>query len=425
MTTRALALCALCAAGVGAARGPPRVERLHWASGATPSTAFPRRVLVGGAVAAALPLRRALAAQRYVPARYSLVPQGSIAEKERRLAEVRRSLGAASDDEADPYLVGERAQLEFDLERLAENREAVLRIRSGVAKGGAYVQRLTLRVPDLAAARTFWVDGLKMSELRAPRSPLDGSSSVVVGYGREGLGFDDGAKFALELVQASAAEGAAQPAPAGAPPAAELAYVQLRVPNVRLSSLSAAGGRIESAYGWVQVVSPHGLCARVLTAKRRDPFELVALRVPDVDAAARYYARAFGMRPVPAPAAPKLAKDSGLLGTGLLARQYEDQDPFSPPPVYGSVLMAPGCCAAEDGVGVLLVPMQAAGLPVGVRPAPAGREPLLHVASGAPSASALEAAGAVADGALGAVARDPAGVRIAVDPTEAVEALVR
>jgi catechol 2,3-dioxygenase-like lactoylglutathione lyase family enzyme len=363
-----------------------------------------RRALVGSAVL--LPAASARSEVRYAPARYNLVPQGDLRDKERRLAEVVRELRGKPDD---AYLLGEQAQLEYDIDRLRENAAAIDKLRVCASSGSGYAERLTLRVPDLAAARTFWVEGLKMSELRSGR--VDGASSLVVGYGRESLSDgDDGGKFALELVQASASAPTPEPMSAGSSAAAgALLYMQLRVPNVRISSLIDSGGTIESAYGFVEVISPSGLPVRVLTAPRRDPFEFIAVRVADVEAAAAYYERAFGMRRIPAP--PKrLQRDGGLLGTGLFGAEYEVQeDVLRPKTVYGSVLMVPSCCGEADAMGVLLVPPNADSVPLGLRPTGSEGDPTIHIST-PDVASALIASGSDARG----FARDPSGTRLQI-----------
>ncbi|KAG8466603.1 hypothetical protein KFE25_007982 [Diacronema lutheri] len=382
------------------ARGAPSAG-WHGAASCT------RRALLGSAVL--LPAASARAVVRYAPARYTLVPQGSVRDKEERLAEVTRELMRKAED---PYLLGEQAQLEYDLDRLRENAAAVRRIRGCAASGGAIAASLRVRVPDLAAARRFWLDGLKMSELRSSRVGPDGAEGIVVGYGREGLDEDDGGKFSLELVQASARA----PAPArlaldapDAEAAGALLYVQLRVPNVRISGLVQSGGAIESAYGYVEVTSPGGLAVRVITAPRRDPVEFVALRVPDVEAAAAYYERAFGMRRIPSPPR-RTERGPGVLGTGLFGREYEVQDDVLAPKVlYGSVLMVSACCGQADSAGVLLVPPSATTAPLGLRLAGGDGDPVLTVRAADVSA-ARKAALADADG----FARDPSGARVCV-----------
>jgi catechol 2,3-dioxygenase-like lactoylglutathione lyase family enzyme len=372
---------------------------------ARPGLSLTRRALVGSAVL--LPAAAARSEVRYAPARYTLVPQGNVRNKERRLEEVKRDLVGKPED---PYLLGENAQLEYDLERLRENAAGMGRLRECAASGGSYASRLTIRVPNLEAARLFWVDGLKMSELREARVGPDRARSLVLGYGRESLvDGDDGGKFAIELVEASplapapAALAAGSTAVAGA-----LLYVQLRVPNVRISGLINTGGQIESAYGYVDVVAPHGLPVRVITAPRRDPFQFVAVRVADVNKAAAYYERAFGMRRVNA-AAKRMARDGGLLGSGLFAEEYEVQeDVLAPKVVYGSALMLPNCCPDGDAPGVLLVPMGNDSVPAGLRPVGGEGDPIISIVSGA--ATAAGAAGADAQG----FARDPSGTRLQI-----------
>ncbi|KAJ1639220.1 hypothetical protein T492DRAFT_126498 [Pavlovales sp. CCMP2436] len=184
----------------------------------------------------------------------------------------------------------------------------------------------------------------------------------------------------------------------------------MRVPNVRITGLIKAGGEIESAYGYVEVTSPGGLGVRVITSARRDPFEFVAVRVPDVEAAASFYERAFKMKRVDTPPM-RIAKEGGLLGTGLFGTEYEELGPegmLAPSPVYGSVLMVPSCCPQTDAVGILLVPPGAKGLPPGVGPAESNPFEI-SVLCVDPKAT-LAAAGGDAQGR----ARDPAGVSLEI-----------
>ncbi|KAJ1628656.1 hypothetical protein T492DRAFT_874777, partial [Pavlovales sp. CCMP2436] len=239
----------------------------------------------------------------------------------------------------------------------------------------------------LQAAKTFWLEGLKLSELRSGRAGPDRAESVVLGFGREGLAEDDGGKFSIELIQATASSPAPVPLPPdSAPVAGALLYVQMRVPNVRITGLIKAGGEIESAYGYV---------------------EFVALRVPDVEAAASFYERAFKMKRVVTPPM-RTARDGGLLGTGLFGSEYGTHGMLAPSPVYGSVLMVPGCCPQADAFGILLVPPEAKGLPPGVGPAQS--DPFAISVLCADAKAARAAAGADTQGR----ARDPAGVGVEI-----------
>lgn len=335
---------------------------------------LPRRALVHGALVspaiAAVDQRTSLP-----PRRYSLVPRGSIREKNRRLMSVTKDLVSSPED---AYLLGERAQLEYDLARLKENRLAVDRLAKGLREGLRYPARLTLPVPDVEAARKFWVDGLKMEELSRGRA-AGGGETVVVGYGPETLATDDGGKFSLELLAAGSR--APPPVSSKGSRGVGLAYVQLCVPNVRISSLVDNGGRVESAYGYVEVIAPGGLGVRVLTAPRRDPFEFVAVRSSNVSAAAAVFQEALGFVATPAPP-PRYESDGGVLGTGLLATRYRAwENVLAPRDVVGSVLVS-SPAGTDVTTGVLLMPENAEDVPLGLGgPVPGGPFPEIHVAS--------------------------------------------
>lgn len=125
-------------------------------------------------------------------------------------------------------------------------------------------------------------------------------------------------------------------------PGTAVAYLQLAVPNLRISKLlgtcvrgftcdrepslslariqppdskythtshiythvhatAEAGGQVRSAYGWVLVDSPNGLTHQVIVGNRRDPAMMLALNVPNLKKAVAFYKDALGMREVPYP----------------------------------------------------------------------------------------------------------------------------
>ncbi|EOD11599.1 hypothetical protein EMIHUDRAFT_465024 [Emiliania huxleyi CCMP1516] len=205
------------------------------------------------------------ATRRPAIAAYTIVPTGSVRDKTARLAEVEKLYAKTPDD---PYAFGEKAQLEYDIRQLEQNTKFVASTREQVRAGSTrFLQRLRVPVDDMREAVQFWREGC--GALVLSTRIVDGANVTVVGFGPESLRRDDGAKFALELVESS------EPAPMGGEHA--LQYVQLAMPVFRLSRVMAAGGKIESAYGWTQLTAPGGLPLRVrIDESRRDPFEFVA-----------------------------------------------------------------------------------------------------------------------------------------------------
>ena len=171
-------------------------------------------------------------------AAYTIVPTGSIADKQARQLEVAKELKVTPDD---PYLFGERAQLEFDIAKLENNTKFINRVRPRVESGEQrFSTRLTVPVPDMAVAVTFWTAGC--GALLLDTRIVDGRNVTRIGYGPESLRKDDGGKFSLELVES------AEPSQMGAENAV-VQYIQLGIPVFRLSRVMATGGEIVSAYG--------------------------------------------------------------------------------------------------------------------------------------------------------------------------------
>ena len=63
---------------------------------------------------------------------YTIVPTGSIADKEKRLAEVDKLFAKTPDD---PYVFGERAQLQSDIKRLGVNKNFAGELSGELAAG--------------------------------------------------------------------------------------------------------------------------------------------------------------------------------------------------------------------------------------------------------------------------------------------------
>ena len=271
-------------------------------------------------------------------AAYTIVPTGSIADKQARQLEVAKELKVTPDD---PYLFGERAQLEFDIAKLENNTKFINRVRPRVESGEQrFSTRLTVPVPDMAVAVTFWTAGC--GALLLDTRIVDGRNVTRIGYGPESLRKDDGGKFSLELIES------AEPSQMGAENAV-VQYIQLGIPVFRLSRVMATGGEIVSAYGWTELVAPGGIPLRVqIDENRRDPFQFVALRCNDLEATKKHYA-AHGMAVQQVEASRK--KISFSINSNSL---YENTDAFEPEREKQSTLM--GYDEKLDSTGLLLLP---------------------------------------------------------------------
>jgi len=289
------------------------------------------QTLATSALLVATPSLPALAA-------YTIVPTGSIADKRARQLEVLKELKVTPDD---PYLFGERAQLEFDIAKLENNTKYINRVRPRVESGEQrFSTRLSVPVPDMAAAVTFWTAGC--GALLLDTRIVNGRNVTRIGFGPESLRKDDGGKFSLELIES------AEPSQMGDENAV-VQYIQLGMPVFRLSRVMATGGEVKSAYGWTDLVAPGGVPLRVqIDENRRDPFQFVALRCNDLKATIKHY-EAHGMAVQQVEASRK--KISFSINSNSL---FEDTDAFEPEREKGATLM--GYDEKLDSTGLLLLP---------------------------------------------------------------------
>ena len=289
------------------------------------------QTLTTSALLVATPSLPALAA-------YTIVPTGSIADKRARQLEVFKELKVTPDD---PYLFGERAQLEFDIAKLENNTKFINRVRPRVESGEQrFSTRLSVPVPDMAAAVTFWTAGC--GALLLDTRIVNGRNVTRIGFGPESLRKDDGGKFSLELIES------AEPSQMGGENAV-VQYIQLGMPVFRLSRVMATGGEVKSAYGWTDLVAPGGIPLRVqIDENRRDPFQFVALRCNDLKATIKHY-EAHGMAVQQVEASRK--KISFSINSNSI---FEDTDAFEPEREKGATLM--GYDEKLDSTGLLLLP---------------------------------------------------------------------
>lgn len=95
---------------------------------------------------------------------------------------------------------------------------------------------------------------------------------------------DSGGNFAIELVESTSPS---QPSWLSSGP--QLEYLQLAVGNVRMKAMIEAGAEILYSYGYLEIKAPGGLIVKQRVGTRRDPVELLAFRVADLDASIAYY----------------------------------------------------------------------------------------------------------------------------------------
>ncbi|KAL7537112.1 hypothetical protein ACHAWF_005666 [Thalassiosira exigua] len=137
------------------------------------------------------------------------------------------------------------------------------------------------------------------------------------------------------LYKRSSGEFNTEPAPGD-----NIAYLQLGVPQYRISQMTKHGGNVLDAYGWVNVVSPAGLPVRAIVGIRADPMMFLAIRCADVAKSEEFYGKlGFVRQEYP------------------YARLNQGQGQFEPPQPPGSVYVAPSL----DSMGVLLLPTDKRG----------------------------------------------------------------
>jgi len=232
--------------------------------------------------------------------------------------------------EAQQLLLAEKTVLDTSIDFLKEN-QAFLKgeVQNIKENSGRFIQHMVLKVPDLDKEIKFWRDGYGFKVVRE-RLTGDGKRTAFIANSPESLRVEDGGSFALELVETKAPVN----------PGNGLVYMQIRVGDTpRLSQIMTSGGTINFAYGYLQTTTPAGYKVNLYVGDaRRDPFELIALRVGDIKQSAEFYKNALGMREVPLKENSKYVDAYGpLYGFGgLLKKEFEKEDVFTPKPPKGS-----------------------------------------------------------------------------------------
>eukprot|EP00804_Cyclotella_cryptica_P007449 CCRYP_002655-RB/>CCRYP_002655-RB protein AED:0.06 eAED:0.06 QI:86/1/1/1/0.4/0.33/6/2272/408 len=117
-------------------------------------------------------------------------------------------------------------------------------------------------------------------------------------------------------------------------PGDSIAYLQLGVPQYRISQMVKYGGNVLDAYGWVNVVSPAGLPVRGIVGIRPDPIMFLAVNCVDVAKSEEFYDNlGFVRQEYP------------------YARLNQGQGQFEPPQPKNSVYVAP----SPNSMGILLL----------------------------------------------------------------------
>lgn len=117
-------------------------------------------------------------------------------------------------------------------------------------------------------------------------------------------------------------------------PGDSIAYLQLGVPQYRISQMVKNGGNVIDAYGWVNVVSPAGLPVRAIVGIRPDPIMFLAVNCADVAKSEEFYNKlGFVRQEYP------------------FARPNAGQGQFEPPQPARSAYLAP----SANSMGVLLL----------------------------------------------------------------------
>jgi catechol 2,3-dioxygenase-like lactoylglutathione lyase family enzyme len=230
----------------------------------------------------------------------------------------------------------------------------------------AVLQGITVQIADPLQYRTmiaFLRDGFDCEIVRKSSSTADsnsnGNQEIWLGYGPEQLSIPAdfvlpvssfryyGGHASIHLLYDSQASvpfyRPQQPqggGDRGSNTVYNIAYVQLGVPQYRVSQMVASGGDVLDAYGYVNVVSPAGVPFRGIVGIAPDPVMFAAIHCADVATSRSFYRDVLGFVDVPYPYCRPNT-------TGLF-------EPIQPP---DSAYLAP----SPNSMGVLLLPVPGSG----------------------------------------------------------------
>ncbi len=218
------------------------------------------------------------------------------------------------------------------------------------ANDNAILQGITIKVADQSQLNSmiqFLENGFECQVLRRRiRGPIE---ETWMGFGPEQLSIPDefqppvsslasyGGHASIHIVYDKTITNPLYRVGDTTPPGDNIAYLQLGVPEYRISQMVKAGGNILDAYGYVNVISPSGLPIRGIVGLVPDPIMFVAIRCVNVEESRVFYQQlGFVEQEYP------------------FARPSKGMGQFEPPQPAKSVYMAP----SANCMGVLLLPMQ-------------------------------------------------------------------
>jgi len=121
----------------------------------------------------------------------------------------------------------------------------------------------------------------------------------------------------------------------GVAPGNNIEYLQVGVPQYRVTQMVKEGGNVIDAYGFVNVVSPSGLPMRGIVGISPDPMMFCAIRCANIEESKTFY------------------KQIGFVEQGYpYCRLGKGTGDFEPPQPKNSVYLAP----SRNSMGVLLLP---------------------------------------------------------------------
>jgi len=254
----------------------------------------------------------------------------------------------------------------------------------------AILQGLTVNVADLSqldAMRSFLESGFQMKVLR--QAVVSSVTEVWMGYGPEQIAVPDGFEVPVSSFGMNGGHSSVRMRydskgvdvfyrKGEDAPGDNVAYLQLGVPEYRISQMISNGGTIIDAYGFVNVVSPVGLPVRGIVGIAPDPIMFLAINCLDVAESRAFYERlGFQEQKYPycrpqqgdgqfEPSQPEgsvyLSPSPNCMGVLLLSstgkkkpKKLKNRRPLRPNPVLQSldIVYTPSDTGGEDDGGVM------------------------------------------------------------------------
>ena len=134
----------------------------------------------------------------------------------------------------------------FDIQSLEKNKAYAQQMSADVAAGmRSFYQSMRIGVPDMDKAVTFWTKGC--GALVLDTKLVNGVNVTRIGFGPQSFRRDDGAKFALEMVEGPSTRCEPQPLDRRAFRAEQLDHPSVLSPTCLLVSCSPALARLALA----------------------------------------------------------------------------------------------------------------------------------------------------------------------------------